>query len=363
MIVFRITCLSYVLSFSLSPRSPPFHYYPLPPRPSLPVFSFTKPLLYWPMVSISFQFSSPSYQGWAGEWRSGCTVFSCQLGINHDNYIQRDNSGSMTTLAFTVSEEPSASTWKASCGTAGGEYPQAGGLSIPASQSDTYQQPVHLAEVRACCRCFYAGFVPVASSEIRLLDPTELPQIIQFLGMKLSQFWQNSLCLFPWSTVPHSSVSDVSMPNLFSFLSSGKQLSGWCWGGAGYLHTLRGGREDFPIGGESYLWLHSNGRKAGVECCRNAAQKWSVEASPNTDQCTVGLFSLLNWEQTMYSSKCWNTFLDWYKSHLLFLLPFSFQFVLNAVGVKTWWLGLSCAIFKNWFIVFLSLKEDDRKPM
>lgn len=33
------------------------------------------------------------------------------------------------------------------------------------------------------------------------------------------------------------------------------------------------------------------------------------------------------------------------KRHLLFLLPFSFPFVLNAMGVKTCWLGLSCAIF------------------
>lgn len=98
----------------------------------LSFISVSKPLLSWPMVSTSFQFSSPSHQGWSGEWMSSYMVFSCQLGINHDNYIQRDNAGSMTSPAFMVSEETSASSWEGSCGTVGGEYPMAGGLSIPA---------------------------------------------------------------------------------------------------------------------------------------------------------------------------------------------------------------------------------------
>lgn len=84
----------------------------------------------------------------------------------------------------------------------------------------------------------------------------------------------------------------------------------------------------------------------------------------------VMLFSVLNWEQQcmlMYSSKCLCIFLDWNKRFLLFLLSFflffSFQFVLNATGVKICWLRLPCAIFSYWFIVFLSSKKGDRKPM
>lgn len=53
----------------------------------------------------------------------------------------------------------------------------------PQLQSDMCQQPAHLAEVRACHRCIYAVCVPAASSEIRLPDLTELPQVIQVLGM------------------------------------------------------------------------------------------------------------------------------------------------------------------------------------
>lgn len=82
----------------------------------------------------------------------------------------------------------------------------------PQMKSDTCPQPMNLAEVRTCYRCICAGFVPVASSEIRLPDLTEMPQIIQFFGVNEMVFILSKLQL-------HIQVSQM-FHHLIYFLSS-----------------------------------------------------------------------------------------------------------------------------------------------
>lgn len=160
----------------------------------------------------------------------------------------------------------------------------------PQLQSDMCQQPAHLAEVRACCLCLCLCCL-CTSCKLRNKTPGSHRAARSHSGPWHEQnhlHFGKILSAYFLSQRLHIQVSQMfhCFTNLFSFLPSGKQLSGWCWDGAGYLHTLMGNHrgEAFPTGGECCLWLHSHGRKAGGECSRSAAQKWSTEVSPNTEQ-------------------------------------------------------------------------------